>query len=401
MEPILISIIVPIYNVKDYLTACVNSILSQTYSNIEIILVDDGSTDGSGRLCDEFAAQDSRVRVIHKENGGLVSARKAGAAAAKGEYILNVDGDDWIGENRVKDFVRYGAGKADMVYMAGRYKEFPYHVMKQFPYSDQFGFYAEQEIDDRFVPLIIDTTYFFLENIAPSLCAWGIKRELYRKIELELDDALTFGEDIVCVFRCIMESKSILCIEQSEYHYVVREKSIIDSEQSLMKWIVTYVEQMIGLLHKKEGNANWNHLICQFLYFGLFIADYPALVPLQSEYLFPYSKVKRGSRIVVYGAGKVGGNLVKIIEDHQDYYLAGWVDTKRKDPRISNDIAEVTDEYDFVVVAILEYKVSSEVKRSLIEKGVPGEKIALMSSDVLQWENLPGIVTVCEDGRYE
>lgn len=399
MEPILISVIVPVYNVKEYLTVCVNSILSQTYSNIEIILVDDGSTDGSAGLCDEFAVRDPRVRVIHKKNGGLVSARKAGAAAAKGEYILNVDGDDWIGKNRVADFVRYGAGKADMVYMAGRYKEFPYHVMKQFPYSDQFGFYSGQDIDDVLVPQILDTKHFFLENIVPSLCAWGIKRVLYKEVELKLDDALTFGEDIICIFRCIMESDSILCIEQSEYHYVVRSNSIIDSKQQLRKWIVVYIEQMMGLLHEKKKNVHWNHLICQFLYFGLMIADYPVLVLTQREYLFPYPKVKKGSRVVVYGAGKVGGSLAKIIDDHQNYYLVGWVDTKRKDSCISNDITEITDDYDFVVIAVLEYKVSSEIKLSLIEKGIPEEKIAMMSSDVLQWDNLSQTVTVYGDGR--
>ncbi len=92
----LLSIIVPVYNVEKYLARCVDSLLAQTYENLEIILVDDGATDGSGAICDAYGAKDSRVKVIHKANGGLSSARNAGLEAAAGEYITFVDSDDWI-----------------------------------------------------------------------------------------------------------------------------------------------------------------------------------------------------------------------------------------------------------------------------------------------------------------
>lgn len=92
----LISVIVPVYNVKNYLCKCVDSIINQTYNNLEIILVDDGSTDGSGAICDEYVLKDSRVKVIHKENGGVSSARNLGIAQAGGEYICFVDSDDWL-----------------------------------------------------------------------------------------------------------------------------------------------------------------------------------------------------------------------------------------------------------------------------------------------------------------
>lgn len=91
-----ISVIVPVYNVEDYLARCVDSILAQTYSNLEVILVDDGAKDSSGAICDAYAAKDSRVKVIHKENGGLSSARNAGLEIAAGKYIAFVDSDDWI-----------------------------------------------------------------------------------------------------------------------------------------------------------------------------------------------------------------------------------------------------------------------------------------------------------------
>ena len=92
----MISIIIPVYKTEPYLRKCVDSVLAQTYTNLEVILVDDGSPDDCGKICDEYAAKDSRVKVIHKENGGLSSARNCGLDVATGKYIGFVDSDDWI-----------------------------------------------------------------------------------------------------------------------------------------------------------------------------------------------------------------------------------------------------------------------------------------------------------------
>ena len=91
-----LSIVVAVYNIEQYLHKCVESLLAQTYSNLEIILVDDGATDGSGTICDDYAEKDSRVHVIHKTNGGLSDARNVGIEAATGTYLAFVDGDDWV-----------------------------------------------------------------------------------------------------------------------------------------------------------------------------------------------------------------------------------------------------------------------------------------------------------------
>lgn len=101
MEEELVSIIVPVYNVEAYLDRCLSSIISQTYHNIEVILVDDGSTDQSGELCDQYQKQDSRIRVIHKENGGLSDARNAGIQISGGSYIAFIDSDDYVREEYI------------------------------------------------------------------------------------------------------------------------------------------------------------------------------------------------------------------------------------------------------------------------------------------------------------
>lgn len=113
---ILVSVIVPVYNTEKYLEKCVNSILAQTYRNLEIILVDDGSKDLSGSICDEFAEKDCRVKVIHKENGGLSSARNSALDICKGDYILFIDSDDWVKEKMVADMIeQIQCHDADMV----------------------------------------------------------------------------------------------------------------------------------------------------------------------------------------------------------------------------------------------------------------------------------------------
>ena len=101
MKP-LVSIIVPIYKVEPYLRRCLDSIVNQTYTNLEIILVDDGSPDGCPQICDEYAAKDNRRVVIHKENGGLSDARNAGLDSCKGEYVSFVDSDDWVDEKYIE-----------------------------------------------------------------------------------------------------------------------------------------------------------------------------------------------------------------------------------------------------------------------------------------------------------
>ena len=105
MEEKKVSVIIPVYNVKEYVEKCVETVIKQTYSNLEIILVDDGATDGSGEICDKLACKDQRIEVIHKKNGGLSDARNAGLKVVTGEYYLFVDSDDWISVNMVKRLV--------------------------------------------------------------------------------------------------------------------------------------------------------------------------------------------------------------------------------------------------------------------------------------------------------
>ena len=117
-----VSIVVPVYNAKNYIKRCIESLVCQTYHNLEIILVDDGSSDGSEKICDEYAKEDDRIKVIHKKNSGVSDSRNAGIEAADGDYILFVDSDDYINENTVEDNLKTAIEKnADIVIFCFKY----------------------------------------------------------------------------------------------------------------------------------------------------------------------------------------------------------------------------------------------------------------------------------------
>ncbi len=129
-HPPKVSVIVPIYNVQDYLRQCLDSVIGQTFSDYELILVDDGSTDGSGLICDEYDNKDKRVKVIHQENAGLPAARKVGIEHSQGEYVLYVDADDWVDDNHLDILVRKAEQEEADVVICGFYFEFPRKQVK-------------------------------------------------------------------------------------------------------------------------------------------------------------------------------------------------------------------------------------------------------------------------------
>lgn len=122
MADILVSIVVPVYNVEIYLDDCLKSVLAQTYSNLEIILVDDGSTDNSGAMCDAYMKIDSRIQVFHQKNGGLSAARNFGMRHASGKYIYFLDSDDYIEKNAIEELVKVAEDEcADVVFLMAAY----------------------------------------------------------------------------------------------------------------------------------------------------------------------------------------------------------------------------------------------------------------------------------------
>lgn len=207
-----ISVIVPVYNVEKYLNRCVDSILNQTFEDFELILVNDGSPDNCGNICDEYAQKDNRVKVIHKKNGGVSSARNVGIDIAQGEYIMFVDSDDWINENMLNDM--YNMPDSDMkvssIRMIGK---------------------------DNSTEYIIDTKMYTQEDLLigffseafPIICFCGPCCKLYKKDiifnnAVRFNEDMSLGEDTYFNLNYIKHCKSIYTSEQI-YYYYMRENS--------------------------------------------------------------------------------------------------------------------------------------------------------------------------------
>ena len=209
----MISIVIPIYNVGRYLEECVNSVLSQTYSDLQIILVDDGSTDSSGAICDDFAEKDRRVQVIHKKNGGLSDARNVGTSAASGDFIFYLDSDDYLEINAIQNLLEaQRLYRADVV-VGGYFYSYDHHETV----ASNTG-----EKDQAFNRT--DAIKLLMSGVIQTF-AWGklIRTEIAKKHSFPV--GLLF-EDHFWTHLVFQDSKIVACISQPMVHYRQREDSI-------------------------------------------------------------------------------------------------------------------------------------------------------------------------------
>ena len=223
MENKLFSFVIPVYGAEEFLPACVESLLAQTYENIEIILVDDGSPDNSPAICDEFAKKDSRVKVIHKENGGATLARTTGTEAASGEYICCIDADDYVSRDYIEKFAKAAAETGADMLCCGHFIARGEELIEK-PLPDRKGLYWKEQIETEIFPKLIQTvsaSYF-----APSLWGKAIKKELFLSEQREIPTELKIGEDGACIIPCVYRANTLVILPECLYFYRVNPQSI-------------------------------------------------------------------------------------------------------------------------------------------------------------------------------
>ena len=222
-----VSVVVPVYNAEKYLQECVGSILNQTLSDLELILVDDGSTDSSPALCDQYAAQDTRVKVIHKANGRAASARNAGLRTATGEYVAFVDSDDWISPDMYEKMLQTGADVTlcDYVRFQGE-KEFPFTQP-----NVAAGFYNKAQIREKIYPhLVMDGIEY---PITISNWAMLIKRDIIVKNQLSYREDILISEDAPFGSEALYCADSFAYLKGERfYHYRMTEGSVSKTYKS-------------------------------------------------------------------------------------------------------------------------------------------------------------------------
>lgn len=385
-----ISIIVPIYNVEPYIEKCLNSILHQTYQNFECILVDDGSTDDSGKICNEFAHFDSRITVIHKKNSGVVSAQKTGLQKAAGKFIGRVDPDDWVEADYFDNLVRMQKKYGADIVVGNHFRDVgleSYPIFNTLP----VGLYTSEDI----LPKLIYTGNFFEFSVSPSLCTKLIRKEILDVAYTNVNEDISYEDDGAVVYPSILEADKILITDICGYHYVQRQgsitKSVKQDDLRRLHLVFEHLEKTFrakGVMNDLEYQMNqWKKFILLERHIQVFDEK-----TCDNSILFPYGGIPLNSRIVIYGGSFLGQTIDRYIESLNANIVREvlWIDKayehfqKQGLPvHAPEDILKLKDEYDFVLLASVTESIVCSMKKYLLNLRVPENKIRWLSDNFI------------------
>lgn len=222
MEAVKVSIIVPVYKVPEkYLRKCIESCITQSLKDIEIVLVDDGSPDNCGKICDEYALNDKRIKVVHKKNGGLCSARNSGVRVSTGEWITFLDGDDWIEKKMCQEMFEIGNRNNTQIVICGIMKDYSHKSIRYKYYLKEGKIYKNEECLEIQKQLLM-----YNANMGAAYSKL-IKRKILIENDIFHDEELKQGaEGLEFTLRLFEKVKSIVFIDKPFYHYIYNENSI-------------------------------------------------------------------------------------------------------------------------------------------------------------------------------
>ena len=378
MEKPLISVIVPIYMIDGFVGKCIESILNQTYKNLEILLVDDGSKDKCLEICTLYASKDSRVKVIHKSNGGLVSARKAGLRQSAGKYISYVDGDDWIGSGFIEGL--YSAAEttgADMV-CAGQTKD---HFSKSTYITNMMpsGVYEGDNLKKLWKNMISCGSFY---RAGISTYVWNklFKREVLIDRQESVDDRISIGEDGAVTYPVILKCKKVVVTDNVAYHYRQREDSMLKQNASLadeakkLKYLYDY---MIRWSDTTDPELNIRAQVIDYI-LSIAIMRFGGRIPHDDFSVF--GKEYYNKDVVIYSAGTFGQQIVSRLKESGRCNVVSWVDDDYWEYRRCildvdpvEKIAQIS--YDYVLIATVDTLLAEKAKNRLLDLGVSERKI--------------------------
>ncbi len=374
-----VSVIIPVFNAEKYIETCLDSVLGQTYGDFEVVVVDDGSTDQSGIVCDRFMEQDGRVKVLHKKNEGLISARITGIMAADGDYIAFVDADDWIDA----DFFETGIGQmereaVDMVIMGC--------VMEkrdcQEPMLNRIGVgvYDSQALSIEVFPQMLHYQGFYEFGILPYIWNKIYKRQMLQSCYDNIDTKIYDGEDAAVVYPYLLKSQKVVITKDAKYHYRIHGESMTANRKA------DYYENTARLylhLAKKFQESEYSQCMMPQLdqYMRMMIwQGKPGGFIESMKFIFPFKEIHKGASIILYGAGYVGQMFHHQILLSEYCNIAAWVDKAYQREELSQMgvvgmEALYTEAYDYVVLAIQDSGMAAEITEQLVAYGVCRDQI--------------------------
>ncbi len=376
----LISIIVTVYNVKEYLDKCIKSILSQTYENIEIVLINDGSTDGSDKICDTYMNIDKRVKVYHEKNEGVAEARKKGILYATGKYIGFVDGDDWIEKDTYEKMLQKAIMYNAQIVMCDMYRhKFTGEVTIWSGASLSEGAYSIQKDGEKIAQHLISGLRANNNGINGGVHIKLFEREILLEQLKYLDKRILFAEDKILLYPSIFKSQNIYVYHKAFYHGVDRDTSLTHSKHDNALEVLQLV---FNALKEEFEKTAYKKILLKQLYEYVMLSCISNInqwtsKPLVPEYYIQEKRIK-GKNIVLYGAGKVGQSVYKQIKLYDLCNIVMWVDKKpqMKENVFSPDMIYNID-FDYILIAVKDQQLAESIECKLVEKGILKEKIII------------------------
>lgn len=382
----LVSVIVPIYNTYNYLPRCIESIINQTYTNMEIILVNDGSTDDSLHVCEGYAAEDPRIHIISQSNQGALAARRNGVNACRGEYVMFVDSDDWIEAELLEAMVQTMLEKGCALVCTNVYMDYEDGTIEQ-RNGIPSGIYETQEIakDLFYYKDTGDHNY----GILPYNIAKLYPRDMLKAAIDSVDPDIRYAEDKAVLFSMVFKNISVCFTDDIYYHYCIRKGSLCRSENhnylveltSVYKYIKKIFDEQKEREHLLRQLGKWLWVEARHAINAKLGLTTPASPIYKEPYrLDPSAFLYQKKKVILYGAGKVGADYWKQAPGWADVELCGWVDKNYEECRergLDVQPVEYIQEtaYDYILVAVNRQTVFREIKEELIGMGVTEEAV--------------------------
>lgn len=381
----MISVIIPVFNDEIYFRDCLDSVCRQSFSDIEIIVVDDGSTDNSGVIADEYATNDDKVTVIHKVNSGLVDSRKVGVNASKGDFITFVDSDDWIDVDTIEVMNKLQQDSGSDIVACGIYRQYEdkkVEVINTIPE----GTYDKAELIERVYPYMLFNGYFYQMGVRPNLVNKLVRKDLLVAAQEYLPNEITNGEDAAATYNMLLHANRVCLTNRIFYHYRQRSgnmsKAIANSEDiKRVKILSSYLQESLCRDYTKIMAPQVRAYIANVMVQRC-IGEFDIGT---KQILRSFGGIDAGARIAIYGAGNFGYQVheyaVKMglscvwLDKQYEHYQSDGFDVLEPQRVLDKDI-------DLVLIAVIDEKVASVIQNELISMGVKKEKLRWLD---LEW----------------
>ena len=381
----LISIIVPVYNIEEYIGVCLKSLINQTYKNIEIIVVNDGSTDRSKSICEDYAEKDSRIIIINKPNGGLVSARKAGLSTSNGKYISNVDGDDWVDPMYIQNMYNEIKKNDYDVVISGFNRDLD-NVSIKILNNLETGEYTNEDITKIIYNKLINHDDFFEFGIYSYMWNKLFKKDLLFDFQMAVPNEIFIGEDSACVFPVIINSNLIKIIDACDYHYRQRPNSMLKKEANIktettaFSLLYKHLVENLYIENNSLATMSFQEQIKR-LVVGLMIVRTGGYIIKDDVCLFSiFENLDKKSNIGIYSAGTFGQHVYRKLKYYFGIKNINWYDQDYKQYLKHNLNVESPKNlkltrHDYIIICSLSKKYIIQVSKELVDIGYEKSRI--------------------------